>query len=92
LVIQGAEQAHHIVAWGDRRAKKVICIMKKYGIGPHDVENTVGLPKKFHERMHTKEYYERLEAMAETWTSRQDIIDDLDDLATELMKLSGKIK
>ena len=92
LVVQGAERAHHLVPWTDGRSFYARCKMIKYKVDVHDAANGIGLPAKFHEKMHTDAYFRRINAMARNWQSKQDIIDSLDDLALELLKQAKKIK
>jgi hypothetical protein len=61
---------HHIVAWGDERARRALGILLKYGIMPNDEANLVLLPKykdhtphpkmenaKAHSEIHTEVYH-----------------------------------
>lgn len=49
--------AHHIVAGSDPRVAQARAILRREGIGINDADNGAWLPRQFHWRVHTDEYY-----------------------------------
>ena len=54
------------------------------------MQNGVGMPKDFHRKMHTNEYFEKIAKMADKWKNKDDAIRDLKQVASDLLKSSGK--
>jgi RHS repeat-associated protein len=59
-VKKGVEEAHHIVAQGDRRAAEAREILNRNGVGVHDAENGARMPKSDHATVHTSKYHEEV--------------------------------
>jgi hypothetical protein len=58
------KEAHHAVAAGDRRAKYAREVLWRCGVDPTDFDaNGIWLPKRYHRRMHTNDYYEAVNDM-----------------------------
>ena len=90
-----ANAAHHIVA-GGRKIDAAINsrnILKQYGIDINDAANGVFLPTDrnvigaiYHPSMHTKAYYKKVNDMLGYATSRQDVLDILNDISNQLLE------
>ena len=52
--------AHHIVASNATAAKQTVAILAASGIDINDADNGVFLPSSNHSRMHTPEYYKKI--------------------------------
>lgn len=53
--------AHHIVAGGDSRAEGARKILAREGIDINDADNGVFLETGYHRKMHTNNYYRKIE-------------------------------
>ena len=51
------ESAHHVVAIKDRRAKYAREVLWRCGIDPNSPVNGVAVPGRYHQKMHTNDYY-----------------------------------
>ena len=83
---------HHIVAGKDKRAASARAILLKYGIDINDAVNGVFLPTvknvspaAYHRSLHTKKYYDNVNEMLNKATSKQEVIDVLETIYTELL-------
>lgn len=65
--------------------------LKKWRIDIDDPINGVALPKTFHKGVHSGEYLRRLLQLEKRSSTKQELIRNLDDLATQLMNESGKL-
>ena len=59
-VVKGAEEAHHIVAQGAKKADEAREILQKHGIDIHNAENGAAMSKASHRSTHTDDYYRGL--------------------------------
>jgi A nuclease family of the HNH/ENDO VII superfamily with conserved AHH/Bacterial Ig domain len=58
------KEAHHVVAAGAKAARYARWVFWKCGVDPNDFgANGTWLPKQYHRRMHTKDYYEAINRM-----------------------------
>lgn len=58
------KEAHHVVAAGAKAARYARWVFFKCGVDPNDFDaNGVWLDKRYHRRMHTKDYYEAINDM-----------------------------
>jgi hypothetical protein len=57
------EEAHHIVAVRHRYAKYAREVMWKCGIDLKDLDNGVGMKRRYHRRVHTKAYFAAVDRM-----------------------------
>jgi len=90
-----ANAAHHIVAGGSKNEAAVNSrnILQQYGIDINDAANGVFLPTDrnvigaiYHPSMHTKAYYKKVNDMLGYATSRQDVLDILNDISNQLLE------
>ncbi len=86
-----ANAAHHIVAGTSKKASEARVILQKFGIGINDASNGVFLPtvknvanSAYHPSLHTNAYYNKVNDMLRGATSRNDVLDILDDIAGQL--------
>jgi hypothetical protein len=85
--------AHHIVAAGSPKAAEARRILTRFGIDINDAHNGVFLPDTpssaapglYHRTLHTHVYFEEVNARLSQATSRQDVLDILNDIRTELL-------
>ena len=59
-VAEGKEQAHHIVAQGDKRAGEARAILERNGVDVHGAENGAAMAKASHGTVHTGKYHEEV--------------------------------
>ena len=89
-VTKGAGVAHHIVAKGARGAEEARDVLKKYGIDIDDPCNGLALPKDYHQRMHTTNYYQKVNDKLSKASSAAHARDLLTELANEILKDARK--
>ena len=84
--------AHHIIAGGDKRAKKLRDMLKEYGIDINSADNGVFLPTEknvseaaYHRKLHTDKYYKNVEKAFEDVASKEDIIYILHEIREQLL-------
>ncbi|MCK7473642.1 MAG: AHH domain-containing protein [Rhodopseudomonas palustris] len=85
LVRNADEVAHHLVAQFSKYAPKARAKLKDLGIDINDAANGVFLPKEYHQSMHTKKYYDRVEEASEMWGTKADALRDLQKFRNELL-------
>lgn len=76
--------AHHIVAGGSRFAKDTRKILAKFNIDINDAVNGVYLDTAKHAGLHTKEYYNKVQTLLEGCKNKEQVINTLKMIATEL--------
>jgi len=94
IVVKGIDEAHHMVPltkWADELAA-LRRKMQQWGIGLDDAVNGVGLPKAFHQGIHSNAYLEKLRNLERLSPTKEALIQNLDNLAQELLRLSGKAR
>ena len=91
-VLTKGDEAHHLIAQTAKKAKFARDKLKSMGIDIHDAVNGVSLPRGSHRHLHTDDYYRRINRAAESWNSKQDAINDLQKIAEELLRQTGKLK
>ena len=90
-----ASADHHIVSWNHRDAKRSREILEYYNIDVNDAINCAVLPSgseaqatalqmTYHPRMHTREYYQKVQGLLENCQSRDDVIFVLDSIRSAL--------
>lgn len=79
-----ANAAHHIVAGNASAAKYSRSILKKFGIGINDAINGVFLSNTYHNRLHTKAYYDKVNYLLGRAKTREDLIKILNYIAQQL--------
>ncbi len=84
--ITRATAVHHIVAQKAWRAADARAVLKKLGIGFHDVDNLVVLDKAFHQGLHTKSYYDAVNFELSTARSASDAREILHGIADKLLQ------
>lgn len=89
-VKKGIEACHHIVAENASRAKPARDVLKNLGIDINDAANGVGLPKSFHQELHTREYYDSINAASQNWKTKEQAKDGLQDIANTLHQQSRR--
>lgn len=88
-VAQGAERCHHVVAQGARAAEEAREKLRALGIDIDDAMNGVGLPKDFHQSMHTNDYYRMVNERSRNWSSPEQAQQGLQQIANELSQQAG---
>lgn len=85
--------AHHIVAGSSRKAVEARSILYRFGIDINDAVNGVFLPtvknipnSAYHRSLHTDSYYRKVTELLTPATSKEDVIDILEDIAEQLQK------
>ena len=78
------QAAHHIVAGGSKYAKDTRKILAKFNISVNDAVNGVFLDKSMHSKLHTKEYYKKIQMELQNLKTREQVIDKLADIAKRL--------
>lgn len=82
--------AHNIVAGNSPKASKARQILEKYGMEINDAVNGVFLPTTkrasgaYHPSIHTNAYYDEVTNLLSEATCKQDVIDILNDIASQL--------
>ena len=83
--------AHHIVAGNAQKASEARAILQKYGVDINDPANGVFLPTvkdtgsgAYHPSLHTDSYYRRVTEYLSVASSRDDVIDILEEIASLL--------
>ena len=85
------QAAHHIVAGGSKYAKDTRKILAKFNISVNDAVNGVFLDKSMHSKLHTKEYYQKVqEYLSENAQSREEVVNALKDIA-EILSSGGSL-
>ena len=86
-----ANAAHHIVAGSAKKAAQARAILEKFKININSAENGVFLPTTkgvsnadYHPSLHTNSYYERVNNLLAQADSREEAIEILNDIATQL--------
>ena len=87
--------AHHIVAGTSKFANEARAILNKFGVGINDAVNGVFLPQNLqssnptdatvHSTLHTAEYYKMVTDMLSTCSSKQEVVDTLNNIAKMLL-------
>lgn len=84
--------AHHIVAGASPYAVETRKILRQFGIGINDAANGVFLPAvknisgaAYHPALHNGDYYEKVNKLLRFATSKEEVIDILQDIAEELV-------
>lgn len=84
--------AHHIIAGADKRAVELRVILQKYGIDINDAVNGVFLPTEkgaseaaYHRSLHTNLYYENVQDLMNGVSSKEEVIEVLDDIRQQLL-------
>jgi RHS repeat-associated protein len=87
--------AHHIVSHTHSKARSSRAVLDKFGIGIDDAENGVFLPRfagsanpggaAVHGNLHTNSYYAAVDEVLDAATSRQEVIDGLDEIRGGLL-------
>jgi hypothetical protein len=92
------EAAHHIVAQNREIAKPSVVILQRFGIGVHDADNGVCLPRDEaaakvlgssaapHETLHTNEYYNAVNNEFRDVKSREEALEKLNGIRQELLR------
>lgn len=83
---KGLEACHHIVARGSKFAKEAQDKLKALGIDA--AVNGVALPKDFHNKIHTGDYYKMINDLSRTWHSVEDAVVGLRKADDDLIKRS----
>ncbi len=85
--------AHHIVALFAKKAKVARDILQNFDIPLSSADNGVWLPNMdgvgegaYHPELHTGEYYDEVERRLKTATSREGVLEILQDIKEELSK------
>ena len=85
------QAAHHIVAGGSKYAKDTRKILAKFNISVNDAVNGVFLDKSMHSKLHTKEYYQKVQKyLSENAQSREEVVNALKDIA-EILSSGGSL-
>ncbi|MBL1265627.1 AHH domain-containing protein [Methylomicrobium sp. RS1] len=58
------------------------------GIGIDDAVNGIGLPRDFHQSLHTDDYYRAVNEASRNWTTPEQAVNGLQDLANTLRQQS----
>jgi hypothetical protein len=82
--VRQGDQAHHIIAENSKFARPARTLLKKFKIDINDPANGVGLPKDFHIGVHNRTYYNTINQMARSWTTRQEALEGLRTIGSEL--------
>jgi hypothetical protein len=77
--------AHHIVAEKAKKAEKTRKILNKFGIDINDPANGVFLPTNQHRRIHTTEYYKKVQLKLMNIRTKESIIRELKKIAEEIL-------
>ena len=84
--------AHHIVAGTSPKAQEARAILKKYGVDINDATNGVFLPAQkgvaegaYHPSLHTDKYYLKVNEMLQTVTSKDELLEILEELGEQLL-------
>ena len=87
-----ANAAHHIVAGSAKKASTARSILQKFGVDINDASNGVFLPTANgvsvaanHRTLHTNLYYDKVNSMLLMATSKDDVLDILDEIRDELL-------
>ena len=87
-----ANAAHHIVAGSAKKASVARNILQKFGVDINDANNGVFLPTSNnvstaanHRGLHTNAYYEKVNTLLLSATSREDVLDILNDIKDDLI-------
>jgi len=78
------EAAHHIVAYGSKKAADARDILKKWEIDINSADNGVFLPEPYHWRVHTDAYYQAVARSLRGAASRDEALEVLNDFRTRL--------
>ena len=95
IQIPKASADHHIVSWNHREAARSREILEYFNIDVNEAVNCAVLPTgseaqaavlgmTYHPRMHTREYYQKVQALLENCQSRDDVIFVLDNIRSDL--------
>jgi len=83
--------AHHIVAWGDKRAAEARKVLEKFNIDINDAANGIFLPIQKgvddaiqHAKIHTNKYYQEIEKMLNQATTKEEVIETLEDIREQI--------
>ena len=85
------QAAHHIVAGSSKYAKDTRKILAKFNISVNDAVNDVFLNKSMHSKLHTKEYYQKVQKyLSENAQSREEVVNALKDIA-KILSIGGSL-
>jgi len=84
------DDAHHIVAAGARGANGARDIMRSFGINIDDAANGVGLPRQFHQQLHTASYYAEVTNRLSAASTREEAVEILQQMGRELVQRAAK--
>ena len=87
-VEKGVQACHHIVAKNAGKAQEARDKLNALGIGLDNAVNGVGLPRDFHQGLHTNDYYRAVNEASRNWTTPEQAINGLQDLANTLRQQS----
>jgi RHS repeat-associated protein len=87
--VRQGDQAHHVIAESAKLARPARNVLKKFKIDVDSPANGVGLPKDFHASLHTKEYYDMINRMAQNWKSREEALEALRGIGNGLRAACG---
>ncbi len=87
---KGTGACHHIVAKGAEGAEGAMKLLAKWGIDIDDASNGVGLPRAFHQRVHTKNYYRSVEERLGRANDPDHARKILEQIGKDLVKQSKK--
>ena len=90
-VLTKADDAHHIIARTHKLARPARKKLAKLGILIDDAVNGVSLPRGFHRQL-TKGYYLKVNQEAAKWTTKEEAIKGLANIAEDLLRKAGKLK
>lgn len=93
LFAQPGAAAHHIVACFDRRAAGSRRVLQRFGIEINAAANGVYLPHNqwsrapgmYHPSLHTDDYHEEVASRLATATTRENVLEILDEIRGELL-------
>ena len=84
--------AHHIVAGASKHALEARRVLWKFGISINDAANGVFLPivegvadASYHPRLHTKEYYDKVNELLSYATTRDEALEILAQIRMQLL-------
>ncbi len=78
------EVAHHIVAGNSKKAEYARSVLEKFSVGINDAVNGLFYDASKHAKMHTDEYYQKVNGILEQVTSKNELTTALQDIATQI--------
>jgi RHS repeat-associated protein len=82
---QAGEAAHHIVAYGSKKAQEARDILAKFNVGINSAENGVFLKASYHAATHTNNYYQALTDALRPSGSKDEALSVLDQFRNRLL-------